>query len=89
MGDRILVLDPDISFTKTLKYSFEQDSFQIDCFSDCENIIELIEKKHYDILITELQLLKSNGLTICQSVRSFSNIPIIFISRVDDDIKKF
>jgi len=88
MGDRILVLDPDTNFTKTLKYSFEQDSFQIDVFSDCENIIELIEKKHYDILVTELQLLKSNGLTICQNVRSFSNIPIIFISRVDDDIKK-
>ncbi|MBC7087137.1 MAG: response regulator transcription factor [Tissierellales bacterium] len=88
MGEKILLLDPDKNFTKTLKYSFEQDSFQIDVLPDCENIIDLIEKKHYDILVTELQLLKSSGLSICQSVRSFSNIPIIFISMVNDDIKK-
>ena len=40
------------------------------------------------MVLMELELPEVNGLTICQNIRSISSVPIIFLTNVDEDIKK-
>ena len=88
MGGNILIVDSDISFVKGLKYSLEQDEYNIDVASTVKKINEIIEHKSYNMVLLEMELEDGNGLTICQNIRRLSKVPIIFITEYDEDIKK-
>lgn len=88
MGGNILIVDSDISFVKGLKYSLEQDEYNIDVASTVKKINEIIEHKSYNMVLLEMELEDGNGLTICQNIRRLSKVPIIFITEYNEDIKK-
>lgn len=88
MGGKILIVDDDKSLINGLKYSLGQDDFQIEVSHDGRNLIEKIERKSYDLILLEVDIQEASGLTICQDIREISNVPIIFISEIDEDIKK-
>lgn len=88
MGGNILLVDSDISFVKGLKYSLEQDDYNIDVAPTVKDLNVIIEDKTYDMVLMEMELNDGNGLAICQNIRRKSTVPIIFITRYDEDIKK-
>lgn len=88
MGGKILIVDTDKSFIKGLKYSLEQDDYTIDICSTSKDILEKISKKSYEMVLLELEMPDMSGLTICQNIRGVSSVPIIFLTNVNEDIKK-
>ena len=88
MGGKILIVDNDKSFVKGLKYSLEQDEYTIEISGFGKDVIDRVSKRVYEMVLLELELPDMSGLTICQNIRSMSTIPIIFLTTVDEDIKK-
>lgn len=88
MGGNVLIVDSDLSFVKGLKYSLEQDGYAIDVAATIKDINEIIDHKTYDMVLLEMELQDGNGLNICQNIRRNSDVPIIFITENDEDIKK-
>lgn len=88
MGDKILIIDTDKSFIKGLKYSLEQDNYEIDVVTSGKGVIDKINKKSYEIVLLELEMQDISGLTICQNIRNISSVPIIFLTNNNEDIKK-
>ncbi len=88
MGDKILIIDTDKSFIKGLKYSLEQDNYEIDVVTSSKGVIDKINKKSYEIILLELEMPDISGLTICQNIRNISSVPIIFLTNNNEDIKK-
>ena len=88
MGGRILIVDTDKTFIKGLRYSLEQDDYTVDVCSTNKDVVDKINKKSYEVVLLELEIPDSNGLTICQNIRSISSVPIIFLTAVNEDIKK-
>jgi DNA-binding response OmpR family regulator len=88
MSGKILIIDTDKSFVKGLKYSLEQDGYLIDISTSGKDAIEKVENKIYELVLIELEIPDMNGLTICQNIRNLSQVPIIFLSEINDDIKK-
>lgn len=88
MGDKILIIDTDKSFIKGLKYSLEQDNYEIDVLTSAKEVIDKINKKSYEIILLELEMPDMSGLTICQNIRNISSVPLIFLTNNNEDIKK-
>lgn len=88
MGDKILIIDSDKSFIKGLKYSLEQDNYEIDVVTSGKDVIDKVNKKSYLIILLELEMPDISGLTLCQNIRNISSVPIIFLTSNNDDIKK-
>jgi DNA-binding response OmpR family regulator len=88
MSGRILIIDNDRSFVKGLRYSLEQDDYRIDILSEGKDTLDHISRKDYDMVLMETELPDINGLTLCQDIRKLSSVPIIFITAVNEDIKK-
>lgn len=88
MGDKILIIDTDKSFIKGLKYSLEQDNYEIDVLTSGKEVIDKINKKSYEIILLELEMPDMSGLTICQNIRNISSVPLIFLTNNNEDIKK-
>lgn len=88
MGDKVLIIDTDKSFIKGLKYSLEQDNYEIDVATSGKDVIDKINKKSYEIILLELEMPDISGLTLCQNIRNISSVPIIFLTNNNEDIKK-
>ena len=88
MDTKILILDGDKSFVKGLKYSLEQDGYIIDIMYNTKEILEKINQNNYNLILLDLILPDSNGLTLCQTIRNSSQVPIIVITKKDEDISK-
>lgn len=88
MGGKILIVDTDKTFVKGLKYSLEQDDYTIDVASLGKDVVEKINKKSFELILLELNMPDMNGLIICQNIRAISSVPIIFLTEVNEDIKK-
>ena len=88
METKILIIDSDKSFVKGLRYSLEQEEYNIDISSSANHIMEKIRKNKYDLILLDLVLVDYNGLNLCREIREESQVPIIIITEKNEDINK-
>lgn len=85
---RVLVVDDEKLIVKGIMFSLEQDGMEVDCAYDGEEALEKIRGTEYDIVLLDVMLPKLDGFEVCQSVREFSNVPIIMLTAKDTDMDK-
>ena len=85
---RVLVVDDEKLIVKGIRFSLEQDNYQVDCAYDGEEAWELAKTNTYDIVLLDVMLPKLNGFEVCQQIREFSNVPIIMLTAKGDDMDK-
>lgn len=85
---RVLVVDDEKLIVKGIKFSLEQDGMEVDCAYDGEEALEYARKNEYDIVLLDLMLPKIDGMSVCQQIREFSDMPIIMLTAKGDDMDK-
>ncbi len=85
---KILIVDDEKLLVKGMKFNFERDGWEVVTAYDGEEALKLARDKNLDIIILDLMLPKIDGLTVCQKVREFSNIPIIMVTAKIEDMDK-
>lgn len=88
MNSRVLVVDDEKLIVKGIKFSLEQEGWEVDAAYDGEEAYNLVKNGSYDVMILDVMLPKYNGLEVCQLVREFSNIPIIMLTAKGEDMDK-
>lgn len=88
MNSKVLVVDDEKLIVKGIKFSLEQEGWQVDAAYDGEEALGLVKSRQYDVMILDVMLPKYNGLEVCQLVREFSNIPIIMLTAKGEDMDK-
>lgn len=85
---KILVVDDEPLIVKGIKFSLEQDGYDVDVSFDGLDAIKKIEDNSYDIILLDLMLPKLDGFEICIRTRKSSDVPIIILSAKGEDISK-
>ncbi len=88
MGKRILMMDAEPQQLKGLKYTLEQEGYEIDQAADGEEGLRLFRANVYDMVLMDVVLPGLDGLQVCQRIREESNVPIIMISAKGEDMDK-
>lgn len=88
MAGRVLVVDDEKMIVKGLKFSLIQDYSVVDCAYDGEEALEYARNNEYDIILLDIMLPKLDGLSVCQQIREFSDVPIIMLTAKGDDMDK-
>ena len=88
METRIIVINRDKTFVKGLKYSLEQDDYQVETAFTIKEALGKVKKKDYELIILDLLLPDGNGLNLCQTIRKYSQVPIIVVTEKNEDISK-
>ena len=65
---------------KGLKFSLEQDGYEVESAMDGEDALNKILNKRYDIVLLDVMLPRLSGVEICQRVREQSDVPIIMLT---------
>ena len=77
---RILVVDDELPLIKGIKFNLENDGYEVDICYDGNTAVKMIQANGYDLVILDLMLPGMDGLTVCMTVRGFSNVPIIMLT---------
>ena len=85
---KILVVDDEKLLVKGIKYNLEQEGYTVETAFDGEEAVRLAHDDSIDLILLDLMLPKMDGLSVCRSVRSFSNVPIIMLTAKSEDIDK-
>ena len=88
MAKKVLVVDDEKLIVKGIRFSLEQDDMEVDCAYDGEEAVALARENEYDIILLDLMLPKLDGLSVCQQIREFSNVPIVMLTAKGDDLDK-
>lgn len=88
MGKRVLIVDDEKLIVKGIRFSLEQDGYEVFCAYDGEEALSMAKERKYDIILLDIMLPKMNGLEVCQQIREFSNTPIMMLTAKGDDMDK-
>lgn len=85
---KVLIVDDELLLIKGLKYSLEQDNYEVDSAIDGNEALRRITSEEFDIIILDLILPEMDGLEVCQKIREKSNVPILILTAKDEDMNK-
>lgn len=88
MAGKILVVDDEPILLKGLKFSLEQDDYDVDTATDGREAYSKITSNSYDLVVLDLMLPEIDGLEVCKMVREVSMVPIIILTAKGDDSSK-
>lgn len=84
MTKRILIIEDDVDIQNFLSTALKDVSYQVFSYSNGEDALSEFDTNQPDLVLLDVQLPGINGYEICAEIRTFSNIPIIFVSCLAD-----
>lgn len=78
--DKILIIEDDILIQKELKTLLSNQGYAASCITDFTNVPDQVREAAPDLILLDINLPGQDGYQICTAVRSFSDLPILFLT---------
>ena len=82
----ILIVEDNEIIVKGLKYLLEQEKFSVNVCLNMEDAMNLIGKEEIDLAILDITLPDGSGFSLCEYIKQYSDIPVIFLTAKDEDL---
>ena len=82
---RILLVEDNETIIMGLKYTLEQENFQVDSAQNIVTAINKMNKQQYDIYLLDISLPDGEGYEICKKIKEKENLPVIFLTARDEE----
>ena len=81
---KILLVEDNESIIKGLEYAFAQNGYSCEY---CLSLDEAVRKApfNYDAAVLDIMLPDGNGFDLFKKIRRYSDLPVIFLTAVDDE----
>jgi DNA-binding response OmpR family regulator len=76
----ILVVDDEPQYQHLLKVNLEKEAFEVTTAGNGLEALEIVSNKVPDLIIMDVMMPKLDGITTCERIRQFSNVPIIILT---------
>lgn len=83
---RILLLEDDLSLINGLSFALKKEGFDLDIARTIGEANLTWAEGKYDLLILDVSLPDGTGFEVCKKARLVSNVPIIFLTALDEEI---
>ena len=82
---KILLIEDNEAIIMGLKYSLEQENFQVISAKTAKESKEKLDDKNIDIVLLDVSLPDGNGFEICKEIKEKNDIPVIFLTAQDEE----
>lgn len=91
--EKILVVDDSSDIREIIGIMLESEGYQVTLVADGQSAIRaMYQQKDYDLVLLDIMLPDINGIAVCEEIRRFSSVPVLFLSALsadDDKIKAY
>jgi len=84
----ILVVDDDKSIVELLRDFLEIEGFNVKTTYDTTQALAVFEQSTIHCIVLDIMMPGQNGFDLCRQIRMKSNVPILFLSALSDDVDK-
>lgn len=82
---KILLVEDNETIIMGLKYTLEQENFEIISSKTKKETEQIISNQQFDIVLLDVTLPDGNGFDICKNIKKKLDIPIIFLTAQDEE----
>lgn len=85
---KILLVEDDKTIASGIEYALQQESFSTVLCYDIESAKEIItgQVDQLGLCLFDISLPDGNGYDLCKLVKERSDIPVIFLTAIDDEV---
>jgi two-component system, OmpR family, KDP operon response regulator KdpE len=88
MSHRVLVCDDEMQIRRALRVVLKDAGFEVTETADAAEALDAVSVKPPDAAIIDLILPDGDGVEVCRSIRSWSEMPILVLSAVGEEEQK-
>jgi DNA-binding response OmpR family regulator len=88
MPIRILVVDDEPAVAGLLAYNLRKAGYEVTIAADGQEALRLAHASNPDLVLLDLMLPEVAGLDVCRELRKTSNVPIIMITALGEEIDR-
>ena len=82
---KILVVEDEFEIRQLLVNYLQNDGYEVAEAEDGINAIDIFGKDRFDLVVLDILIPKIDGYGVCEFVKKQSNVPVIFLSALDDE----
>lgn len=86
MKYKILVVEDDIVIQTELVALLNGNGYHTEAVTDFTAVIEAVKSTQPHLILLDIKLPQESGYSLCSKIRSFSNVPIIFVTSCNTDM---
>jgi two-component system, OmpR family, response regulator MtrA len=84
MTTKILVIDDDTAITELMGMLLKTHGFDVIPTNSGVEGIQFAREKNPSVVLLDLMMPDVDGWQVCKSIRTFSNVPILILSAIND-----
>lgn len=88
MSKLIYVADDDKNIRDLIAGFLRNDGFEVEVFENGDALLEAFTSRPADMLILDIMMPGTDGLTLCTKIRADNSVPIIIVSARDSEIDR-
>ena len=81
----ILLVEDDRMIIENLTEFLKTEGFQVWSADGQEKAMKILRNQHFDLILLDITLAQGNGYSTCTQIKSHYEIPIIFLTALDDE----
>ncbi len=85
---KILVVDDEALLVKGIRFNLMNEGYDVLTGSNGLEAVSIAREQAIDLIVLDVMMPQMDGLTACQKIREFSNVPIILLTAKADDMDK-
>lgn len=82
---KILIVEDDKIIASGIEYSLKQEQFEVMIAYTVKEAKEVLKQTSIDLCLLDLSLPDGTGYEVCQCAKKAGDIPVIFLTAVDDE----
>jgi len=84
----ILVVDDDREIRTLVSDYLQKNGYRVTSVGDGQAMNHVLEHKHVDLIVLDLMLPGEDGLTLCRNLRRRSQVPVIILSALGEEVDR-
>jgi len=86
--NKILVVEDEIAIAKHLSAFLTKEGYQVKTLHSGQHVIETVLSFSPDLIILDVMLPFKDGITCCQEIREFSEVPVLILTAKVEEIER-
>ena len=88
MSAKILVVEDEPAIADAVGYALAEAGYEVDMVGDGDDAIAAARQTRYDLMVLDLLLPGTQGLDVCRTLRSESDLPIVMLTAREAEVDR-
>lgn len=88
MSELIMIVDDEKHYRELIKINLQTEGYKTIEATDGQNALDMIAEQQPDLILLDVLMPNMDGLETCKRIRLFSNVPVIFLTALSNEIDR-